>query len=112
MYAKLVNNRLQYAPKNYNTGESLILNFDLNVKLMRQYGFKEVIDNKPEYDNSIQYLVLGSYSEDENSISVNYAVKDLVIDNTPTLEQRVAELERINQEQAQMIELLISLNDE
>lgn len=112
MYAKLTNNQLQYAPKNYHTGDSLILNFDLNVKLMKQYGFKEVIDTKPEYDNTTQEVVVGSYSEDDNTISVNYVIKDLAIDETPTLEQRIAELEKMNQEQAQMIELLISLSDE
>lgn len=112
MYAKLNNNRLIYAPRNYDTGDNLILNFDLNVKLMRQYGFKEVIDTKPEYDNATQYIVVGSYSEDDDTISINYVIKDLVIDETPSLEQRIAELERINQEQAQMIELLISLSDE
>lgn len=112
MYAKLKNNKLIYAPKNYDTGDNLILNFNKNMNLMKKHGFKEVIDTKPEYNNATQYIVVGSYSEDDNTISINYVIKDLAIDETPTLEQRIAELEKMNQEQAQMIELLISLSDE
>lgn len=112
MYAKLIDNQLQYAPKNYKVGGNLILNFNLNEELMKEYGFKEVIDSKPEYDDSTHCVIIGSYSEDDNAISINYVVKELIADDTFTLEQRVTELEKMYQEQAQMIELLISLNDE
>lgn len=56
MYAKLQNNKLIYAPRNYNTGANLILNFNKNIELIKLHGFKEVIDIKPEYDSSTHYL--------------------------------------------------------
>lgn len=111
MYAKLTNNKLQYAPRNYNTGENLILNFNKNTILMKQHGFKEVVDIKPSYDSSTHYLSIDGYVEDENSIIVNYKLNEIVIDNSPTLEERVAELEKINLEQSKMIQQLLLLNE-
>lgn len=98
MYAKLINNQIKYAPRNYNTGENLILNFNKNTILLEQYGFKEVVDIKPVYDSSTHYLSIEGYTENENTIVINYKLNEIVINNEPTLEERVAELERINQE--------------
>lgn len=109
MYAKLKNNNLTYAQKNFDTGVNLILNFNKNVELMKQYGFKEVIDNKPDYDSSTQYLSVDGYVENEDNIVINYKINEIEINNEPTLEERVAELERINEEQYQTIQELSSL---
>lgn len=98
MYAKLISNKLTYAPKNFNTGDNLILNFNKNMNLMKKYGFKEVVDVKPNFDSSTHYLTVDNYIENEDNIIINYKLNEIVIDNTPTLEERVAELERINQE--------------
>ena len=67
MYAKLENNKLVYAPRNFKD-ENIILNFNKNTSLMKQYGFKEVIDNKPSYDNTTQYLSVSGYVENENNV--------------------------------------------
>lgn len=91
-------NKLTYAPRNYNTGESLILNFNKNLFLMNKYGFKEVVDIKPVYDSSTHYLSIEGYEEDESTITIKYKLNEIAIEETPTLEERVAELERINQE--------------
>lgn len=105
MYAKLENGKLTYAPKNYKSPTHLILNFNKNVKLMEQHGFKEVVEVRPEYNVETQYLYVDSYTEDETHIFVNYAIKD--IEQTiqePTLEDRVSELERVIEEQKEFIE--------
>lgn len=105
MYAKLENGQLTYAPKNYKTPIHLILNFNKNVKLMEQYGFKEVVDIKPTYNNSTQYLSVDSYTEDENTIVINYAVNDIEpTPQEPTLEDRISKLEKVVEEQSEFIE--------
>ena len=99
MYAKLENNKLTYAPKNYKTPTHLILNFDKNVKLMGQYGFKQVVDIKPEYDSMTQYLSVDGYTEDENAIVTNYTIHDIELTpREPTLEDRVSKLEKVVEE--------------
>ena len=93
MYAKLENNKLIYAPKNLKVGDKLILNFNKNVELMRQHGYKKVVDIKPSYDVETHYLTVSGYTENENSITVNYEVNEIVSSNKPTLEERVISLE-------------------
>lgn len=111
MYAKLKNNNLTYAPKNFNTGANLILNFNKNVELMKKYGFKEVIDIKPAHDSSTHYLSVDSYTENVDNITINYTVNEIEVNNEPSLEERVAELEKNNKEQSELIKtLLLSAN--
>jgi len=111
MYAKLENKKLIYAPRNYDTGANLILNFNRNIELMKKYNFKEVIDIKPTYDSSTHYLSIENYTENDDTITINYAVNEIEINNEPSLEERVTELERINKEQSRLIKrLLLSAN--
>ena len=107
MYGKLKNNKLTYAQRNYDTGVNLILNFNKNVELMKKYGFKEVIDIKPDYDSSTQYLTVDDYTVNENNIIINYKINEMEINKEPTLEERVAELEKINKEQNELIKTLL-----
>lgn len=120
MYAKLENEQLTYAPKNYKTPTHLILNFDKNIELMEQYGFKEVVEVRPDYDYETQYLYEDNYTEDETRIYVNYVVKDIEQSNQkPTIQEstlhepmrhefelvkRIEELERIVEEQRMLFE--------
>ena len=112
MYAKLENNKLVYAPRNYNTGANLILNFNKNIDLMKQYGFKEVIDNKPNHDNTTQYLTIKGYVENEDTITINYTVNGIEMNNEPTLEDKVIELEIIVKEQDELINTTMLATDE
>lgn len=91
MYGKLEGNELVYAPKNYRTSTHLILNFDKNVELMKQHGFKEVVDVKPDYNPSTQYLHIAGYKDNASSIVINYVVKNV---EPNVLETRVAQLEK------------------
>lgn len=93
MYAKLENNKLIYAPKNLKVGDKLILNFNKNVELMKQQGYKEIVDIKPSYDSATYYLTVSGYIEDEYSITVNYKLNEIINNNEPTLEERIKELE-------------------
>ena len=97
MYAKLKNNNLTYAQKNFDTGANLILNFNKNIELMKKYGFKEVIDIKPDYDSSTQYLSVEGYVENENNIVINYTINEIEINHDPTLEERILKLEKQNE---------------
>ena len=108
MYAKLENNKLVYAPRNFNTGENLILNFNKNEELMKKYGFKEVIDDKPIYDNTTQYLTINGYTENEDSITIDYTINEIEINNKPTLEDRIIELELENEKLKQMDNELVA----
>lgn len=91
MYGKLDNNELVYAPKNYRTSTHLILNFDKNVDLMKQCGFKEVVDVKPNYNTLTQYLHIVGYEDNVDSIVINYVVKNI---EPNALENRVSQLEK------------------
>lgn len=96
MYAKLENNKLIYVPKDYNTGDYLIINFNKNEELMKQYGFKEVIDIKPEYDNNTQYLSVKDYTEKEDSIIINYKINEIEYQKQqPTLEEQISDINSV-----------------
>lgn len=106
MYAKLENNKLIYAPKNLKIGDKLILNFNKNVELMQQYGYKEVVDVKPSYDINVHYLSISGYIEEEDRIAINYKLNEIVINDEPTLENRISELEKTIREQMELINQL------
>lgn len=92
MLAKIINGRLQYAPRNYSTDNGqLIINFNKNEELMKQYGYKEVIDIRPDYNEKTQHIKVLSYT-DEDVITVNYEVVDNPV--VVTLEERISSMER------------------
>ena len=112
MYARLENNKLTYAPKNYDTGANLILNFNKDIDLMKQYNFKKVIDNKPTYDNTTQYLSVSGYTENDDSITVNYGINEIEINEEPTLEEQIVELKETNATQDELINTTMLATDE
>ena len=92
MLAKIINGRLQYAPRNYSADNGqLIINFNKNEELMKQYGYKEVIDIRPDYDEKTQHIKVLSYT-DGDVITVNYEIVDNQV--VVTLEERVLSIER------------------
>ena len=94
-YGILINNELEYAQSRYTTGEGqLIVNFDKNIEVMAQHGFKIVVDEKPEYDKDLQSLSVVGYEETDDSITIIYEVLNTPEPKaTPTLEERVISLE-------------------
>lgn len=57
MYAKIINDKLEYAPTNYTTDDGqTICNFNLNEGLVVQYGFKPVVEQiKPACPYDVSY---------------------------------------------------------
>lgn len=113
MLAKLENGNLTYAPINLKLENGgIIVNFNKNIDLMKKYGYKEIIDIQPAYDSETQYLTIEGYSETDTEIIVNYAINEIVIDNTPSLEDRVKELEEVNAIQDTLIDVSLLATDE
>ena len=75
MYGKLIDGVLKYAPTNYLTENGkMILNFNTNIEVMLENGFKEVINVVPSYDANTQVVTRDSYTEGDTTITVNYVV--------------------------------------
>jgi hypothetical protein len=94
-YAKLENGKLSYAPLNFKTPTgSLIVNFNKSARMMEQYGFKQVIDEKPNYNAETHCAILRCYEETGDTIAIKYEVLEIPKEETtPTIEERVASLE-------------------
>lgn len=75
MYGKLIDGVLKYAPINYLTENGkMILNFNTNIEVMLENGFKEIINVVPSYDANTQVVTMDSYTEEATTIAVNYVV--------------------------------------
>ena len=75
MYGKLIDGVIKYAPTNYLTENGkMILNFNTNIEVMLENGFKEIINVVPSYDANTQVVTLDSYTEGDTTITVNYVV--------------------------------------
>lgn len=94
-YGILINNELEYAQSRYTTDEGqLIVNFDKNIEVMVQHGFKIVVDEKPEYNKDLQSLSVVGYEETDDSITIIYEILNIPEPKPiPTVEERVASLE-------------------
>lgn len=82
IYVKLntEDNRIEYAKDVYTTEEGeLILNFKANPELMKQYGFKELIDSPVTFDANYQTYTV-SYVEDADTITTQYNIVYLSIE--------------------------------
>ena len=75
MYGKLIDGVIKYAPTNYLTENGkMILNFNTNIEVMLENGFKEIINVVPSYDANTQVVTRDSYTEEDTTITVNYVV--------------------------------------
>ena len=93
-YGILINNELEYAQSRYTTDEGqLIVNFDKNIEVMAQHGFKIVVDEKPEYNKDLQSLSIVGYEETDDSITPPIAIKNFVPKIVPV--RRLASITRI-----------------
>ena len=92
VYGKLSNGILRYAPKDYITIDQVVIeNFNENEELLLEYGYKFIVDNKPEYNPETQYLTLQGYTELDESIICLYEVHDKPKEE-PTLEEQISDL--------------------
>ena len=68
------NNELIYAPRNLLRADGeLITGFSTNIKLMKQYGYKEIIEYLIDYDENLEVLYISKLEEDSNYIYVYYS---------------------------------------
>ena len=75
MYGKLIGGVIKYAPTNYLTENGkMIFNFNTNIEVMLENGFKEIINVVPSYDANTQVVTMDSYTEEATTITVNYVV--------------------------------------
>lgn len=81
MFGKLVDDKLEYAPKDLVMPSGMVI-FDYYSDIERLIldGYKEVIDVRPTYDESTQYVELKGYTEGVASIEILYEVKTIEVD--------------------------------
>lgn len=95
-YAKLEGQTLNYAPTNYTLEDGrLIINFNKSIILLKEYGYKEVINVLPPFedDENCEFL---NYTENDNSIFINYkVVKNEVPEKTEVeiLKEQIASMQ-------------------
>ena len=83
------NNELIYAPRNLLRADGeLITGFSTNVELMRQYGYKEIIEYPIDYDKNLEITYVSKLEEDSTYIYVYYDKKlknacDVSVDINP-----------------------------
>ena len=70
------NNELIYAPRNLLRADGeLITGFSTNEELMKQYGYKEVIEYPIDYDKNLEITYISKLEADSNHIYVYYDKK-------------------------------------
>lgn len=101
MYGKLIEGKINYAPVNFMTPDNrLILNFNKNVSLMKEFGFKLVIEDIPSYNTNEYVLYIYEYIETDDSITIVYKTRKKPIYDDPELtsiKNRLYELEQQNE---------------
>lgn len=101
MYGKLVEGKINYAPVNFMTPDGrLILNFNKNVSLMKEYGFKKITENIPSYNPDEYVLYVHEYVETDDGITIIYKtqVKKKYDDlELTSIKNRLYELEQQNE---------------
>lgn len=117
MYAKLNNGALEYAPQNYKLSDGrTIVGFNKSVPLMTRYGFKEVIDQQPSYNADTEYLVITGYTEQDTTITIVYAVKQMdLVEQELTIDDKISQLKQVDTEHeealAELTEMILSLQE-
>lgn len=117
MYAKLNNGALEYAPQNYKLNDGrTIVGFNKSTALMVRYGFKEVIDQPPTYNVDTEYLVITGYTEQDTTITIMYAIKQMdLTEQELTIDDKIAQLKQVDTEHeealAQLTDMIIALQE-
>lgn len=117
MYAKLNNGVLEYAPQNYKLNDGrTIVGFNKSVTLMIRYGFKEVIDEKPSYNTDTEYLIITGYTEQDTTITIVYAIKQMdLVEQELSIDDKIEQLKTVDTEHeealAELTEMILSLQE-
>lgn len=117
MYAKLNNGALEYAPSNYKLNDGrTIVGFNKSTALMTRYGFKEVVDKQPTYNTETEYLIITGYTEQDTTITIIYAVKQMdSVEQELTIDDKIAQLKKVDTEHeealAQLTDMILTLQE-
>jgi uncharacterized protein YpmB len=117
MYAKLNNGVLEYAPQNYKLNDGrTIVGFNKSTALMTRYGFKEVVDQPPTYNVDTEYLVITGYTEQDTTITIMYAIKQMdLAEQELSIDDKIAQLKQVDTEHeealAQLTDMIIALQE-
>ena len=77
MYGKMVNGKIIYAPDNYTRSDgTLIIGFNTNEELMKQYGYKEIVEHNTDYDPVTEELYISNIQESTTVIDVYYSARN------------------------------------
>lgn len=74
MYGILRDNTIQFSNEFVFKDELGNDLYNVTIEQLKDWGFKEIIDIKPQYNEVTEYLNVKSYTENEMSITVNYEV--------------------------------------
>ena len=92
-YAKVVDGALIEAPRNLKLDDgSIIFNFNYDVNIMKEHGFKPIEKNIPNFNTETESVCVENFIDNGKHIVVNYKV----IQNQATLKNRVESLEELN----------------
>lgn len=101
MYGKLIEGKINYAPANFMTPNGcLILNFNKNIDLIKEYGFKKISEDIPSYDPNNYDVYVHEYIETDDGITIVYKTQDKKKYDDPELtsiKNRLNELEQQNE---------------
>ena len=83
---------------------------------MTRYGFKEVVDQQPAYNPETEYLIITGYTEQDTTITVVYAVKQMdLIEQELTIDEKIIQLRQIDTEHeealVELTEMILSLQE-
>ena len=86
MYAKLINEKLEYAPETYTIENGTqILNFNKSIFYLIKYGYKPVKNLCPPIDSNFQKAVFSHYQEQEDCIEIHYNIIDKTTEISNTI---------------------------
>lgn len=87
MYGKIVDGKLQYAPKNYvDSNGVMTLNFDSNIEKMTEEGYKEISSIIPKYDELTHKVVKDKVTEINGKINVIYKIVEKELTDVEKIE--------------------------
>ena len=90
-FGKLINGKIEYAPDTYTSEVLYIKNFNKDHKLMKEMGYKEVIEERITDD----YKTIINIKEEEDSIKIIYDI-DPSEENIKTIKEDKINLTKVN----------------
>lgn len=75
IYGKVVDGKIEYAPPEFYTDDNEVI---MDIDVMEQFGYKMVINVKPEYEKGLYKLYYIGFTELDYAIRLHYEVRKVV----------------------------------